>query len=62
MASTAEVSQVLQGIDFPCSKQDVLNYARQHSAPQNVLDTLNKIPDGTYHSMAGIWQAVGQVT
>ncbi|MCL5108478.1 MAG: DUF2795 domain-containing protein [Chloroflexi bacterium] len=62
MASTAEVSQVLEGIDFPASKQDVLNYARQRNAPQNALDTLNRLPDQQYLGMAGIWHAVGEVT
>jgi len=62
MASTAEVSEVLQGINFPATKQQCIDYARKRNAPQNVMDTLNKLPDRQYYSMAGIWHAVGEIT
>ncbi|MHB1006071.1 MAG: DUF2795 domain-containing protein [Chloroflexota bacterium] len=61
MVSTATISQALQGISFPCSKQECVSYARQHNSPQDVLDVLQRLPDRQYFSMAGIWDAVGDI-
>ncbi|MHB1417406.1 MAG: DUF2795 domain-containing protein [Chloroflexota bacterium] len=61
MVSTATIAQYLQGIDFPASKQDCLQLARQRNAPHDVLDTLNRLPDRQYYSMAGVFDAVGEV-
>jgi len=60
VVSTAKVSQFLQGIDFPASKQQILDYAKQNNAPQDVVDVLNRIPEGTYYSMAGVWDAMSK--
>lgn len=61
MVSTAKVSQFLQGIDFPASKQQILDYAKQNNAPQDVMSALSRIPEGTYYSMAGVWDAMSKV-
>jgi len=60
VVSTAKVSQFLQGIDFPASKQQILDYAKQKSAPQDVMGALSRIPEGTYYSMAGVWDAMSE--
>lgn len=59
MVSTAKVSQYLEGIDFPANKQQLIDYAHDNDAPQDVLDILQKLPEGRYFSMAGVWEAIG---
>ncbi|MDA8218007.1 MAG: DUF2795 domain-containing protein [Chloroflexota bacterium] len=61
MVSTAKVSQFLEGLDFPATKQQCIDYARQHNAPQDVMDVLHRLPDRQYFSMAGIWDAMGDI-
>ncbi len=61
MVSTATVSRVLEGLNFPASKQDCIDYARRRNAPQEVLDVLYQLPDRQYFSMAGIWDALGDL-
>jgi len=56
----AKVSKSLKGIHFPADKGKVLEYAKRNSAPEDVLDTIQKMPDENYDSMAGVWHAVSQ--
>ncbi|MBI2954370.1 MAG: DUF2795 domain-containing protein [Chloroflexi bacterium] len=59
--SPENLTQFLGGIKFPCSKQDLISHARRNNAPRNVLDTLERIPDRTYNSMADVMSGVGKV-
>lgn len=64
MVSTASVSQYLEGLDFPASKEQVIDYAAEHNAPPDVLDALSDMPEPAgdrFYSMAGVWDAVGEV-
>jgi len=58
---TAEISKYLSGINFPCSKEELINHARRNNAPENVLQTLRRIPDRTYNSMSDVMSGVGRV-
>jgi len=60
-ASPARVAEFLGGISFPCSKQDLITHARRKNAPKEVLDTLQRIPERTYNSMADVMSGVGKV-
>lgn len=60
MVSAAKVSQFLEGIEFPANKQQIIDHARNKNAPGDVLHVLNQIPEGTYFSMAKIWEAMGR--
>lgn len=57
----AKVSKSLKGIHFPADKEKCVEYARKNMAPDDVVSTLKKMPEGEYDSMAGVWHAVGQV-
>ncbi len=54
----AKVSKSLKGIHFPADKGKVLEFAKRNSAPEDVLSTIQHMPDGEYDSMAGVWHAV----
>ncbi len=62
MVSTAIIAQYLEGCSFPCSRQELINFARSKNAPNDVLNTLQLLPDRTYNSMAGVWDAIGEVS
>jgi len=59
--SPAEIANYLQGINFPCSKRDLISHCRTQNCPTNVLSFLEKMPDRQYFSMADVMQGVGQV-
>ena len=64
MVSTATISQYLDGLEFPATKQEIFEYAEERNAPPDVLDSLNQMPtpaDYKYYSMAGVWDAVGEI-
>lgn len=60
-SSPSNIAHHLKGIDFPASKQDLIEYAEENDAPDDVIDVLEHFPDETYHSMAEVIQGVAQV-
>lgn len=60
-ANTVQIQKFLSGIDYPCSKQQVISYARDSGADQNVLDTLQRMPGSSFDSVKDISQAIGQI-
>jgi hypothetical protein len=46
----ADLEKYFSGVKFPASKQDLINTARQNNAPDNVITTMDKLPDQTYNS------------
>ncbi len=55
-----QVQKFLKKVNYPASKMDIINTARQEGADQNVIDTLEKIPDRTYDGPVGISQEIGK--
>lgn len=55
-----EVTHQLKGIHFPASKEDLLAKAKEHKAPKEVMDLLERFPDGEYASMADVMKGFGQ--
>lgn len=58
--SAANVTHALKGIDFPCSKQDLIKHARSNNAEKTVLDELGNLPEEQYNSMAEVMKGFGQ--
>lgn len=56
----AKVSKSLKGIHFPVDREKCIDYAKKNMAPEDVLNALERIPEGKYESMAGLWHAVSQ--
>lgn len=57
--SAANVTHALQGIDFPCSKDNLVKHASQHNADQIVLEELRKLPEQRYNNMAEVMKGFG---
>jgi hypothetical protein len=64
-ASAAAIAKVLAGIEFPKDKNEIVNYAEKNkhklSEVEEVLDTINKIPDKDYHNMVEVEKALGDI-
>ncbi|MBN2111003.1 MAG: DUF2795 domain-containing protein [Methanosarcinaceae archaeon] len=50
----AVVQQALKGIDYPKQKQEVIDYAKKHYAPQDIISELQKIPDRKYETASDL--------
>lgn len=61
MVSTAEVSQVLAGLDFPATKQQMIDYAKSKNARPEVIKTLENLKSERFDTMAQVWHEVGMV-
>jgi hypothetical protein len=58
--STATIAQALSGIDFPCNKNKLVEYAQKNNADQEVVDAIRQMPEAEYTSMADVFKGVGQ--
>jgi hypothetical protein len=58
--SPANVTHYLKGIDFPASKQDLMETAKDNGAEEAVLDMIEQMPDDEFEDMAGVMKAYGE--
>jgi hypothetical protein len=58
--SAAELEKYLKGIDFPASKSDLLQKARDNGAPQEVIDMINGLTEDRFNSPIDVSKAFGQ--
>lgn len=60
-ASAAGIAQALKGVDFPCSKADLIKQAKNNHAADEVINVLNDFPSRAYETMADIQKALGEI-
>ncbi|GAA4295936.1 DUF2795 domain-containing protein [Actinokineospora soli] len=48
-ANPIEMQKYLSGVDYPCSKSDLVEHARANGADDEVLSGLEAIPDRDYN-------------
>jgi len=53
-----EIQKYLSGVDYPASKQRLVEYARDKGAPEDLLKDLNGIPDEEYDGPNRVSSAV----
>jgi hypothetical protein len=51
----------LAGVDYPASKDDLLNAARSTRAPERAMDILEQMPGDRFQGAPGVMKAYGQV-
>jgi hypothetical protein len=56
-----QLQKYLKGVDYPASKQDLLDRAKQEGADENVFSTLERLPDEEYQTPADVSKAVGGI-
>jgi hypothetical protein len=60
-ASPAAIQRFLKGMDYPAPKKTLVEHAREHDAPQDVLNVLGRLEERTYGSAADVSKAIGDV-
>jgi hypothetical protein len=56
-----QLQKYLKGVDYPASKQDLLDRAKHEGADENVFSTLERLPDEEYQTPADVSKAVGGI-
>ncbi|EKE18824.1 MAG: hypothetical protein ACD_9C00221G0005 [uncultured bacterium] len=54
-----ELQKYLSGVDYPASKDQLIQAAQDNDADQEVFDTLNNLPDKEYESPAEVSMEMG---
>jgi hypothetical protein len=55
-----EVQKYLSGMNYPATKDQVVEHAKEHGAPDEVMETLGNIPDQEYDGPNRVSQAVSR--
>jgi len=60
-ANPVSVESYLKGIDYPASKDDLIEKAKQNNAPEEVIQTLQQFSQGQYSSPIDVSKEVGSM-
>ena len=52
--NTSELQQYLDGIEFPVSRDELVDYAQSNGAGEDMVSQLEQLPDREYGSMAEV--------
>src|SRR4051812_40539696 len=58
MASPIDIQKALSGMDYPATKDQILEHAQKNGADQEVVEALKKIEDREYEGPSGVSKAV----
>lgn len=56
-----QVQKFLAGMHYPASKDEIVDHAKSHGADDNVMQTLQQLPDEGFETPADVSQAIGQI-
>lgn len=56
-----QVQKFLGGMNYPATRDDVMDYARENGADDNIMHTLERLPSTSYETPADISQAIGNI-
>jgi hypothetical protein len=56
--TTETVQQVLKGVQFPASKQDLVRIAQQNHAPDPIIQKIRSLPGDQFSGPQDVIQAV----
>ncbi|MBX5496296.1 MAG: DUF2795 domain-containing protein, partial [Bryobacteraceae bacterium] len=49
------------GLDYPVAKKDLVKHAREHGADENLVSTLDRLPDQKFETPADVSKAIGHI-
>ncbi|MDI6719767.1 MAG: DUF2795 domain-containing protein [Methanomicrobiales archaeon] len=59
--SASALQRHLGGIDYPRSKREIMDYARQRGATDAAIESLDRFEDREYRSAAEVSQEFGRI-
>ncbi len=58
---SGKVQEILKGVNFPASKQDIINKAKQVGADNNIMSMLGKLTDMKFQSAADVMNEIRKI-
>ncbi|MBD2256197.1 DUF2795 domain-containing protein [Pseudanabaena sp. FACHB-2040] len=58
--SPIAISKAIKGIDFPASKEDLIEHAKQNQADKEVIDLLENLSEDDFETVADVEKAYGE--
>jgi hypothetical protein len=58
MPSPIDIQKALSGMDYPASKDQIVQHAEKNGGDEEVVDALRKIDDREYEGPSGVSAAV----
>lgn len=52
----ADIEHAIKGIDFPKNKNEIVSYAQQQGASEDILADFRELPDRQYNNAADLAQ------
>lgn len=59
--SDASIINYLQGIEFPATRQDMIDLCEDVNAPPQVMSFIEKMPDREYDSWMDLMESAGEL-
>lgn len=60
-ANPIQLQKHLKGMNYPASKQDLIQHAQKHGADDNAMSVFEQIPDEDYETPADVSKAIGDI-
>lgn len=57
--SPAEIQKHLRGVEYPATKEDLLNAARENGAPEDILSSLENLDTEEFGGPQDVMKAYG---
>ncbi|MGI5826466.1 MAG: DUF2795 domain-containing protein [Patescibacteria group bacterium] len=61
LVNPIQIQRFLKNIDYPASRQDLINVAKKEGADENVIATLEHLPDREYDGPVGVSEEIGKL-
>jgi Protein of unknown function (DUF2795) len=58
MVSPIDIQKALGGMDYPATKEQIVEHAQQHGGSDDVVEALKNIEDREYEGPSGVSSAV----
>jgi hypothetical protein len=58
MVSPIDIQKALGGMDYPATKEQIVEHAQQHGGSDDVVEALKNIEDREYEGPSGVSAAV----
>jgi hypothetical protein len=55
------VQKYLRDVEYPASKEDLLQQAKRNSAPQEILDTIERLPEDQFGGPQEVMKGYGEI-
>lgn len=59
--SAVVIQEFLRGMDYPSTRDGILEKARRNNAPDDVMEMLHQLPDKEYNSAGDVSKAVSNI-